>query len=157
MGRSGTHRPNQIPKDIVVVEARVKDEDALEQHLGRLVMKVHDQNLRRSPSTTLTPGATPVVGEDQRAAAVRTASFDPELRRPIREEDEEAEEALDPQEAETLRRADERFQLWRMFENRRHPTLKGSLAPPLAVETLRFHVQRPPPPLPRLTRSFTSV
>ena len=45
---------------------------------------------------------------------------------PIPEAPEDDENmGFEPEEEETLRRADERFQLWRMFEDRHHPTPKG--------------------------------
>ena len=55
-------------------------------------------------------------------------------------------------------RADERYQLWRMFENRRHPTPppKGDGLTP-ADGILRSHDLRPLRPPPRPIRSSTSA
>ena len=79
---------------------------------------------RQSPSTTRTQARSASRGRrstSRRGRGTRLSASIPE----VDEEDEDVQ--LDPEEAETLRRADERYHLWRMFENRRHPTppLKG--------------------------------
>ena len=64
----------------------------------------------------------------------------------IPEEDEDADDVqIEPEEAETLRRADECYHLWRMFENRRHPT-----PPPKGRGKARANTGRRNPDIPRL-------